>query len=210
MLVAEKHGLEEDLQKAIQDASFEYLAIRVNIQPMGLAPSFKQLAELYEKFKGIESTTLDSHTSRKETGSGMKLFLNPAKVNELEVQLMSAILIGQEDSLQQLLDRVLAELSHQAPEEMKIQALTLSIALLGTIQKQFDPEGKETLARIPYDMPQSHWTSEEVTQWADKQVKNFLLLFSSWQASKSDNLIERAIKYIEEHYNNRCSGAYSP
>ncbi|SDN33228.1 two-component system, response regulator YesN [Paenibacillus sp. yr247] len=203
VLIAEQ-GVDAHLHEAIQSASFDYLTLRVDVQPMGIAPSFKHLADLYERFKGIESAGSDTQREGKETGSGMTLSLNQAKVNELEVQLMSAILIGQEDSLQLLLDRVLAELSHQTTEEMKIQALSLSIALLGTIQKQFDSDRKESLARIPNDMPQSHWTSEEVIQWADEQVKNFLLLFNSWQASKSDNLIERATKYIEEHYNEEC------
>ena len=51
------------------------------------------------------------------------LSLNQAKVREMEVQLMSAILFGQEDSLQLLLDRVLAELSLSSPEEMRIAGI---------------------------------------------------------------------------------------
>ena len=53
-------------------------------------------------------------------------------------------------------------------------------------------------------MPQTHWTSEEVLQWAAEQVKSFQQQFNNWQAAKSDNLIERAVKYIEEHYNEEC------
>jgi len=142
--------------------------------------------------------------SGSETGSGIMLSLNQARVREMEVQLMSAILVGQEDSLQLLLDRVLAELSLSSPEEMRIGALSLSIAMLGTIQKQFDPDDNNALARIPNEMPQTHWTSEEVLHWAAEQVKNFLQQFNNWQAAKSDNLIERAVKYIEEHYNEEC------
>ncbi|MCY9660216.1 response regulator [Paenibacillus chondroitinus] len=207
VVVADQPGPDESFIQAVQDASLEYLNIRVNVQPMGAAPPYKQLAEFYDQFKSSE-TPSDSDGERidKEagTGSGMTLSLNQAKVNELEMKLMSAILIAQENALQQLLNQLLTDLSHQLPEDMKIQALTLSIALLGTIQKQFDPDGHTATARIPTDMPQAHWTVEEVLRWADAQVNNFLLLFNHWQASKSDNVIEKATKYIEEHYNEEC------
>lgn len=204
--IAEKPGLDESFIQALQDASLEYLNIRVDIQAMGAAPSYKQLAQFYEQFKSGEPSAAVAQPVDIESGSGsgMTLSLNQAKVNELEMQLMSAILVGQETALQQLLNQLLADLTQQPPEDMKIQALTLSIALLGTIQKQFDPDEKEAMGRIPTDMPQAHWTAKDVIHWADTQVKNFLLLFNSWQASKSDNVIERAAKYIEEHYSEEC------
>lgn len=206
VVIAGEPGMDAALQKAISDASWQYLSIRVDIQPMGAAPTFKQLAQWYKQFKhgdfsAAGSSPLDTEAG---SGSGMKLSLNQAKVNDLEVQLMSAILLGGEPALQQLLHQVLTDLSQQSPEEMKIQALTLSIALLGTIQKEFEPEGRPAMARFPTDIPQAHWTAQEVTRWADGQVKHFLHLFHNWQASKSDNVIERATKYIEEHYSEEC------
>lgn len=205
VLVSAHHGIDESLQEAIQSASFEYLKIRLHMISMGLAPSANELAELYVLTKGLIYGIVDSPLeSGSEAGSGITLSLNQARVREMEVQLMSAILVGQEDSLQLLLDRVLAELPLSSPEEMRIGALSLSIAMLGTIQKQFDPDDNNALARIPNEMPQTHWTSEEVLHWAAEQVKNFLQQFNNWQAAKSENLIERAVKYIEEHYNEEC------
>ncbi|MDD9266563.1 response regulator [Paenibacillus sp. GCM10023248] len=207
-VAAGEQGMDDALQQALSDASRQYLSIRVDIQSMGAAPSYKQLAQWYKQFKhgespGAGSAHLDPEAG---SGSGVTLSLNQAKVNELEMQLMSAILIGGEPALGQLLQQVLKDLALQPPEEMKIQALTLSIAMLGTIQKEFEPEGQETaaMARIPTDMPQAHWTASDVTRWADGQVKHFLNLFHNWQASKSDNVIERATRYIEEHYSEEC------
>lgn len=205
LLVTELHQVEESLQEAIPSASLEYLKIRAGMISMGLAPSALALAELYVLTKGAVSEPIGiPGLSGSEAGSGVLLSLNQAKVREMEVGLMSAILVGQEDSLQVLLNRVLEDLSRSSLEEMRIGALSLSIALHGTIKKQFDPEDKHGLARIPNEMPQSHWTANEVLDWAGEQVKHFQLQFNQWQASKSDNVIERAIKYIEEHYNEEC------
>ncbi|MEC0228508.1 response regulator [Paenibacillus alba] len=209
VLVSEHHTVNAAIQEAVQQASWEYLKIQLNIHPMGADVSAKQLAARYVQFKEAALSSGGAPgTSGSETGNGssmtMTLSLNQSKVNELEVQLMSAILMNQEESLQQLLDRLLIELSNATLADMKIQALSLSIALLGTIQKQLAPEEQTSLARIPGDMPQTHWTAKEVYHWASEQVANFLLLFNNWQASKNDNLIERAVKYIEEHYNEEC------
>jgi two-component system response regulator YesN len=205
VLVSEPNGVEERLVEAIQGASLQYLKIRIHMISMGAAPSAVHLAELYDSFKVGANRSADSgQTDGNENVSGKMLSLNQGRVKELEVRLMSAILLGQEDSLQQFLDRMIKELSNQTAEEMKNQALSLSIALLGTIQKQFDPDDNSSLAKIPDDMPQTHWTSKEVIRWASEQVNNFLLLFSNWQALKSDNLIERAIHYIEENYKEEC------
>ena len=205
LLMTGLHQVEETLQSAISTASFEYLKIRIGMVSMGLAPSASDLAELYVVTKEAVSDPIKIPSiSGGEAGSGIMLSLYQARVREMEVQLMSAILVGQEDSLYELLNGVLADISLTSPEEMRIGALSLSIALHGTIQKQFDPDDNNALARIPNEMPQIHWTSKEVLDWAAEQVKHFLSQFNHWQASKSDNVIERAIKYIEEHYNEEC------
>ncbi|OCT12080.1 hypothetical protein A8709_29950 [Paenibacillus pectinilyticus] len=204
VLIAESNQIEEHVQEAIRNACYEYLKIHLNIVSMGIAPSVYELAGLYLLTKEAFSEPMDSKAESGESTSGLLLSLNQARVREMEVQLMSAILVGQEDSLQLLLNRVLAELSLTSPDEMRIGALSLSIALHGTIQKQFDPDDKHALARIPNEMPQIHWTHKEVLNWAAEQAKHFILQFNQWQVSKSDNVIERAVKYIEEHYNEEC------
>jgi two-component system response regulator YesN len=205
LLVAELHQVEETLQSSIPTASFEYLKIRTSMVSMGLAPPAIDLAQLYLLTKEAVSDPIKLPSlSGSEAGSGIMLSLNQARVREMEVQLMSAILVGQEDSLHVLLNRVIHEMSLTTPEEMRLGALSLSIAMHGTIQKQFDPDDQNALARLPNEMPQIQWTSKEVLDWAAEQVKQFLLQFNQWQASKSDNVVERAIKYIEEHYNEEC------
>ncbi|KRF05973.1 hypothetical protein ASG89_19695 [Paenibacillus sp. Soil766] len=205
LLVAGLHTVEETLQSSIPTASFEYLKIRTGMVSMGLAPSAIDLAQLYLITKEAVADPIKLPSlSGSEAGSGIMLSLNQARVREMEVQLMSAILVGQEDSLNVLLNRLIHELSLTSPEEMRLGALSLSIAMHGTIQKQFDPDDQNSLARLPNEMPQIQWTSKEVLDWASEQVKHFLLQFNQWQASKSDNVVERAIKYIEEHYNEEC------
>ncbi|MDR6548986.1 response regulator [Paenibacillus qinlingensis] len=205
LLVTEYQQLEESLQSSISKASFEYLIIHTSLISMGIAPAASELAERYLLTKEAVSDPIQVPAlTTSEVGTGILLSQHQARVREMEVQLMSAILVGQEDSLHVLLNRVLAELGHTSPEEMRIGALSLSIAMHGTIQKQFDPAARQALARMPSEMPQNHWTSKEVLDWAAEQVKYFLLQFNHWQVSKSDNVVERAIKYIEEHYNEEC------
>ncbi|MBD0378690.1 response regulator transcription factor [Paenibacillus sedimenti] len=205
VLVTEHNGVGESLREEIRSASLQFLKIRLKMILMGTAQSAEHLTQLYKNTDGIVKGAADNKLAgEKESMPGMLLSLNQAKVKEMEVQLMSAILMGQSIGLQQLLDQMLTELSGKPSDEMKIGALALSIALQKLMQKEFDPDGTEPLARIPGELPQSYWTSEEVIGWLSKQVKNFILLFNNWQASKSDNVIEKAAQYIEEHYHEAC------
>ncbi|TVY06984.1 response regulator transcription factor [Paenibacillus cremeus] len=202
VLVTGQGKLEEHVREAIREACKHYLGIGVTMYSMGLAPASEQLSQLYRSIKRTSAAAAANVEPVREGGgvAEAQLHLNQARVKELEMQLMSAILRGQVDSLQELLERMLVELSNKTLEEMKLGALTLSIALHETVQKQFEPGELGAVAGIPCDMPQTDMNSSEVMTWAAEQVKLFMLLLSSWQASKSENLIERAIKYIAEHY----------
>ncbi|WP_028548209.1 response regulator transcription factor [Paenibacillus sp. UNC451MF] len=205
VLVSQQQRLEDGVREAIQASALQYLNIHLHWMRMGMAPKVEQLAVLYAGAKGAASGKSEfSEVQSNEAGATTSLSLSQARVKELEVQLMSAIMTGQADQLQQLLDRMLEELQSQTPDEMKLYALTLSIAMHSTVQTQFETDEAAVLTGVPYDMPQSHWSPEEVLNWAKEQVRSFILLFNNWQASKSDNLIERAVKYIEEHYSEEC------
>ncbi|MFC5451830.1 response regulator transcription factor [Paenibacillus aestuarii] len=207
VLMAERSGVPESLKVQVEQAVKQYLNIRLHMIPMGLLASIEQLAERYgtvldaarERTDAVMPQAVESHAI-----PDMLWSLNQARVNELEVQLMSAILIGQSDRVQQLLEQMLTELGHKSLEEVKVQGMALTIALNKLIQKQFDPDGGEAMVSISSDMPHSDWSQEQVISWANRQVKSFMLQFNHWQASKSDNVIEKAVLYIEQHYHEEC------
>jgi two-component system response regulator YesN len=157
------------------------------------------LAELYQANKGGGSD-FSAKGSLSETVFSATMSLNQAKVKELEAQLMSAILMGEENSLKQLLNNVLVDMAANSLEEMHIQALSLSIALHRTIQNKLETEVRDPVTGFTFDIPRTDWTTAEVIGWAGEQVNQFLQLITNWQASKSESMIEKAIKYIEEKY----------
>jgi len=197
-------GVTANLQEQMEQAVKQYLNIRLNMIPMGLAMSIEQLAERYAAVSDAVRERTDTVMMQAVEHQPDLLSLNQARVNELEVQLMSAILIGQSDRVQQLLEQMLAELGQKSLEEGKVQALALTIALNKLIQKQFDPDGGEAKVSISSDMPHGDWSQEQVISWAGRQVQGFMLQFNHWQASKSDNVIEKAVLYIEQHYHEEC------
>ena len=117
---------------------------------------------------------------------------------------MSVILTGQTGQLEQMLRHKLTAMQEQAPSELLIQALTLAAAMHGTIQKQFQTVDARSLLGSAWEMSQASWTSREIIRWANERVEGFLGLIAHWQATKNDSVIERAVKYIEEHYHELC------
>lgn len=206
VLITEQGGINDTLKADIPKAMMHYLKIRLKMIAMGPAPSAEYLTELYTTSNGNTLVTSGDvkQSSELELIPGIMFSLNQARVNELELQLMSAILIGQSDSVQLLLDQMLKDVAMRSSDEMKVQALALSIALQKLVQKQFDPDGQAVLTRLPEDIPHGEWESDRVLHWATQQVKSFMQDFSNWQASKSDNVIEKAAHYIDEHYHDTC------
>ncbi|MGG1554495.1 response regulator transcription factor [Paenibacillus ferrarius] len=203
VLITERSGVSERLTDDMQEAVQHYLKIRLKFIPMGPAPSAEHLTELYMSVCGSLREENLLRTAEQVSNLGM-LSLNQARVNEIEVQLMSVILLGQADSVQQLLDQMLQEFMHKPLEDMKVQALALAIALLKLVQKQFDPDGQDAVPRLPEEMPGEDWSVESVLAWARQQVKGFMQQFNLWQSSKSENVIEKAVQYIDEHYHEAC------
>ncbi|WP_079908222.1 response regulator [Paenibacillus sp. 32352] len=204
VLVSRRLSLGNSIRQSIEGSALQYLNLRLHWVSMGVAPQVGQLAGLYAKMKRADHGKPELSAAADEAGTSASLSLNQARVKEIEVQLISTIMTGQAEQLQQLLDRMLGELQSMSADEMKLYALSLSIAMHNTVHNQFETEEGAVTTGIPYHMPHSDWSSGEVIQWAREQVQGFVLLFNNWQASKSDNLIERAVKYIEEHYSEEC------
>lgn len=192
-------GVFEDTAKQeIENASLQYLNIHIHSVSIGLSLSVDRLSEQYQQArKNVDDSDIT-------TLSDAKLSLNQALVKEKEMELMSAIMMGQASKLQQLLEHQVAELANKRHEDMKIEAMSLSIAMHATIQKHFESVDNGSFSQIASSIPQAEWTEEKIIGWVKEEVRTFLLLFNNWQVSKSENLIERAIKYIEQHYNEEC------
>lgn len=161
---------------------------------------------------GKASRHIQARESRRQTGlSGSnqpvaegQLALNQAGIKELELQLMSGILQGQAGYVQQQLRKMVGELRQLSPDEAALRALTLSAGLHGTVRKQFPDLDDGSLAAAARNMPAANGAAGDIVGWAGEQAESFIRLLEQWQASKSDTAIEKALKYIEEHYDKAC------
>ncbi|OXM86589.1 response regulator transcription factor [Paenibacillus rigui] len=191
--------------------NFEYAqaAVRHGVLDLLVKPCKEEdvrqvLSKAADRFIQRRKQLLPGHHEGPQPGS--VVVLNQSRAKELEAQLMSAILTGQAEVLEQLLHQRIAELSGIPEAELKLQALSLTLALQATIQKQFQTDRFPSAdSGVSDRMPQPHWKAEEVLVWVKEQVLSFMRLFMQWQASsKQDNVIERAMQYVEEHYHEEC------
>lgn len=191
--------------------NFEYAqaAVRHGVLDLLVKPCKEEdvrqmLSKAADRFVQRRKQLLPGHPEGPQPGP--VVVLNQSRAKELEAQLMSAILTGQAEVLEQLLHQRITELSSIPEAELKLQALSLTLALQATMQKQFQADRFAAAGSGFSDrMPQPHWRAEEVLVWVKEQALSFMRLFMQWQASsKQDNVIERAMQYLEEHYHEEC------
>jgi YesN/AraC family two-component response regulator len=129
--------------------------------------------------------------------------LEEQRISDLETQFISAILTGEANILQQVLDRLTANLKALSPGKLKLEALSLAVALQRTARNYFDIEESGLYNKTSVDM--TDLTSDKILLWTNELSAGFMNRFQKWQISKSKSSIDKAVKYIEEHYEQECS-----
>ncbi|WP_261305155.1 response regulator transcription factor [Paenibacillus andongensis] len=144
---------------------------------------------------------LNERHSKQEQQS--ELSLEEKRISDLEAQFISAILTGEASILQQVLDQFIAYLKPLPYYKLKLEALSLAVALQRTAQNYLDIEESGLYNKTSMDM--TDLTSDKIFVWTKVLSDSFMSCFQRWQLSKSKNTIDKAVKYIEEHYEQDCS-----
>jgi two-component system response regulator YesN len=133
------------------------------------------------------------------------LALNYSQIRTILNEVISFILLGKFNELQQYAATLVEALKIRPVSEMKLEALAIASAFHETERRELGVTlGQEDLAsRInelhPLQQP------EAIVAWTEKQIERFFAEWSRWLVVNNDNLIERGIRFIEQHYMDDCT-----
>jgi two-component system response regulator YesN len=120
-------------------------------------------------------------------------------------EVMSYILLGKFNELQQYAATLVAVLQDRPAGEMKLGALAIAKAFQETEKRGLGAAvtQEDFAARVS----ELHLLQRPaaIISWVEKQVERFFAEWSRWLAQNNDNLIKRAIRFIEQHYMEECT-----
>ncbi|UUZ92873.1 response regulator [Paenibacillus sp. P25] len=122
-------------------------------------------------------------------------------VSDLEAHFVSAISTGEASILKDLLEQRITQLKTFSYGKLQREALALAVAVQRTARNYLNIE-EGGLYQNTVDM--ADLTAEKILVWIDELCDGFVQWFIKWQSSKSGNAVDKAIQYIEEHYDQDC------
>lgn len=108
-----------------------------------------------------------------------ELSLEEKRISDLETQFISAILTGEANIVQQVLDQFIANLKTFPSYKLKLEALSLAVALHRTARNYFDIEECGLYNKTSVDM--TDLTSDKIDVWTNELSAGFMKSFQKWQ-----------------------------
>ncbi|QNK57873.1 response regulator [Paenibacillus sp. PAMC21692] len=196
----EAHPSIPEFAGSLGDALDQVLGIPNVIHPVGYIENVAQLPACYEAVASESSRTdaLPDSTLELQT-------VNQNKVRAVQDEIMSKIMLGQSDLMKEYVADYTAGLKALPIEKAKLEALTLVLSLYVIIQKEFSQEQSILDIGEPLSALRLMNEPDDVLTWTSGQAELFYREFGSWLQHKNENIIAKAIRYIEDHYMESCS-----
>ncbi|MGO4495522.1 response regulator [Paenibacillus sp. 2RAB27] len=178
----------------LTDSIHQYLRLPLECSGQGLCASTEELHQGYRRYcRGGE----------REHGSANESLLNQTALYEKEKEIVTWLMSEDNNRLSRELQEQAVRISHLPPQNAKIEALLLVAAILRLVQVQF-PEWQMALRPIEWDSIYKCATPENIAAWLQGYIQEFLQSHNNWLASKNDNPVKQAIRFIEESYMGVC------
>ena len=182
--------------QTLTDSIQQYLKLTLICFGQGHCRTSEDLRQAYERYcsgPGREEVS--------ERSIAYESLLNQTALYEKEKQIVSWLMSEDNGRLnKELLDQVV-RISSMPPQIAKTEALLLAAALLRLVQVQF-PVWR--MAAIDWGSMYKCETSEELAAWLQVYIDEFLRSHNNWLASKKDNPVKQAIRFIKEKYMEEC------
>lgn len=180
----------------------ELLGISIQAKYIGAADKLQELPDLYD-------TIVHNHLVMKKDEMGDPLFQEhtrySAKIESMENEFMSYILIGNIKQLEEHIRGLTRKLAAASLNEARMEALVVAIALDRIVRQQFSASslrldiGTEVAALHRFRF------THEITSWIHHWSSALTAEITKWSDTINRNIIQRAVSYIERHYAERCS-----
>ncbi|MBD2869139.1 response regulator transcription factor [Paenibacillus arenilitoris] len=194
------HSSIPDFVRSLKEALDQVLGLPIVIHPAG---PIRNVAQLPACFEEIASEQIRAD-AMPETGLELQT-VNQNKIRAVQDEIMSKIMLGQSDLVKSYVADYIAGLKAMSVEAAKLEALTLVLSLFVIIQKEFSADRSALDIGDPIGELRSMDDLGDVLNWTRKQEELFYKEFGSWLQNKNENIIAKAIRYIENHYMEDCS-----
>ncbi|WP_214628262.1 response regulator transcription factor [Paenibacillus agaridevorans] len=197
-LLADRSSSRSDMlpswQQILADSVHHYLGLTLECSEQGLCATTKELYQGYRRY---------CNEGRREHSSAGESLLNQTALYEKEREIITWLMSEDNSRLGQELQEQAVRISRLPPQAAKIEALLLVAAILRLVQVQF-PEWQMTVRSIEWDVVYQCVTSKDIAAWLQGYIDEFLQSHNTWLASKNDNPVKQAIRFIEESYMGVC------
>ncbi|MEK3883340.1 response regulator [Paenibacillus sp. PL2-23] len=209
--------LEHDLFVVCLDAECEaeaLLTTAVNMvkQLLGISISMREFG-LFQRFKDmeiwLEGMFQDRSVDRPPSGDAWdEQASRSSKVQLIRTEMTELLLLGRPAELESYMRRLLdsALLSIVNLEALKLEVYCAALAMDDVMRKELEvrPQAIGDIGKRVAELHLAH-KREEVKTWFDVQIRTFEQTLHAWQMEHSGGIIQRAIRYIEEHYAEECA-----
>lgn len=178
----------------LTDSVHHYLRLALEYSGQGLCASTEELRQGYRRYCREED---------RDHGSANESLLNQTALYEKEKEIVTWLMSEDNSRLSRELQEQAVRISHFPPQTAKIEALLLAAAILRLVQVQF-PEWQMAVRPIEWDTVYKCATPEDIAAWLQGYTHEFLQSHNNWLASKNDNPVKQAIRFIEESYMGVC------
>ncbi|OAS17051.1 response regulator transcription factor [Paenibacillus oryzisoli] len=178
----------------LTDSVHHYLRLVLEYNGQGQCTSTEDLHQGYKRY---------CREGYKQHGSANEALLNQTALYEKEKEIVSWLMSEDNSLLSREMQGQALRICYLPPQSAKIEALLLAAAILRLVQVQF-PEWQMTVRPIEWDSIYKCTTSEEIVEWLKGYIHEFLQSHNNWLASKNDNPVKQAIRFIEESYMGVC------
>ncbi|WP_274649065.1 response regulator transcription factor [Paenibacillus humicola] len=181
---------------------YRCLGLRIEVFPAGRLSEPDDLPAACERFRRNSEPRAGAGDLRRAAGQDAPV--RQSKVKELQMQLASEIALGRIESLKRMLDLASSRISGLSPEDARMEALTLAMAMDKTAVQSFDARAEDPSFGRRLEELRRTANAEEAAQWAKRAADGFLAEYEDWREGRSRSIVKRTLEYLERHYMESC------
>lgn len=196
--IMESDAAVEAYRQLVQDTVLLLLGISVRWKHAGTIAELEDLPALYEGINGHAQTGA-------QTTGWIDVNAERDVSYELRDAIVSSLIISDLPGAKANIDRHLDRVSSYPLQECKAGIYKLIAAFSDILMSDFKHLKEASYEDLNPSAILLMNSNRELLEWASCKSDDFLGLFERWLQEKRDNVVARAIQYIDLHYREACT-----
>lgn len=196
------HEKADIITREIRESILTFLGIRMFLVPGGQVGRLHRLPEVYEAFQIEAGSKIIMQPA--DSGDSANLRLNEELLKKLKSDITLRMTLGDPGKLMEYADEFIDKMSGTPLYHAKMHAFTFTLALKEIAASDFQCREKSKMHNGMEQLLECE-DKGSITGLVKQHFGEFMTQFKSWQSGKSDNLIHKALQYIEENYMLSCT-----